>query len=690
MKTALLLLALAALLLSAPILAAPITIDMVTVGDAGNVADTTGYGAVGYEYRIGKYEVTIGQYTEFLNSVASQDPYALYDDAMASNPSIAGISRSGTSGAYVYAVLNNGGNSANRPIAYINWFDAARFANWMANGQGAASTESGAYTLNGAVSGTPPARNGINPNTGEAPAFWIPLETEWYKAAYFSPALNDGAGGYFSYATQSNAAPGNVVGGIPNQANYRDANGVYSLTQTPNFSLTQNYLADVGAYSASASYYGTFDQTGSVWEWTDAVDGSLRTLRGGVWDSVGGSSQQYSVFNPAATVGYDGFRLAAPVAVPEPSTRVMGLIAIACGGWIARRKRSPVNCSLVTAASCLILALAGIVPAHAVTIDLVTVGDPGNAADTTGYGAVGYEYRIGKYEVTIGQYTEFLNAVAKQDTYALYSVNLMSTSDSGGIVQTGSPGSYFYYATISDYYRPIPQATAANRPISNLSWWQAARFANWMSNGQPTGAQSVSTTENGAYALNGTVSGTAPAVNLINPTTGLSPSYRLPTENEWYKAAYYKGGSTNAGYWDYATQSDVSPGNTPGSGSNQANYWNGKYSVTQSSNLLGGQNHLTDVGAFSASPSAYGTFDQSGNALELNDLTGGASLARGRRGGDWSQNWAEVSSFVRYEYQGNYGGFRLAAPVAVPEPSTWLMGLAGLVCGACSVRRRAA
>ena len=24
------------------------------------------------------------------------------------------------------------------------------------------------------------------------------------------------------------------------------------------------------------------------------------------------------------------------------------------------------------------------------------------------------------------------------------------------------------------------------------------------------------------------------------------------TEDQWYKAAYYKGGSTNAGYWDYA------------------------------------------------------------------------------------------------------------------------------------------
>ena len=55
---------------------------------------------------------------------------------------------------------------------------------------------------------------------------------------------------------------------------------------------------------------------------------------------------------------------------------------------------------------------------------MVTVGNPGNAADTrydaTGFGSVGYVYQIGKYEVTAGQYTEFLNAVAKADPNGLY------------------------------------------------------------------------------------------------------------------------------------------------------------------------------------------------------------------------------------------------------------------------------
>jgi formylglycine-generating enzyme required for sulfatase activity len=127
------------------------------VGDAGNAADTTGYGAVADVFAIGKYEVTIGQYRTFLNSVASvtSDSYIvnLWNASMASNLNIAGISRSGSGtlgDPYSYSVIG----SDNQPITYVSWFDAARFANWVNNGATlGASTETGAYTLNGATSG---------------------------------------------------------------------------------------------------------------------------------------------------------------------------------------------------------------------------------------------------------------------------------------------------------------------------------------------------------------------------------------------------------------------------------------------------------------------------------------------------------------------------------------------------------
>ncbi len=336
--------------------------------------------------------------------------------------------------------------------------------------------------------------------------------------------------------------------------------------------------------------------------------------------------------------------------------------------------------------------------AELVNYELVPVGDPGNAADTTGYGAVAYDYQMGKYEVTIGQYAAFLNAVAKADPYSLYNPNMGTGLNIAGISRTGVSGSYSYSAIGPSGTTLAGASSPGNRPITYTSWFVAARFANWMSNGQPVGPQGAATTENGAYNLNGATSGSAPAFNVTNPNIGSVPIYRIPTEDQWYKAAYYKGGSTNAGYWDYATQSDTAPGNVIGSGSNQANY---RYTtdiltVTQSGSLSSSQNYLTDVGAFTASPSAYGTFDQNGNVWEWNDLNGEAGDQRGTRGGNWHftvprPNWLNSSSGPdprSTTLNWMDGGFRLASPVAVPEPSTYAMALAGLACGGYSMFRR--
>jgi formylglycine-generating enzyme required for sulfatase activity len=298
---------------------ATITIDYVNVGNKNNSADlATGsiFGSVGYAYQIAKNETTISQYCEFLNAAAKSDPYALYSTNMASQKYIAGIMRSGSSGSYYYSVV---AGSANKPITYVSWFDAARFCNWMHNGQGAGSTEDGAYTLGGAMSG-------IYAKNVEA-SIWIPSENEWYKAAYYD-ATKDGTGGYWAHPTQSNTMTTNDIG-VAGAANFYDANGyaVYTGSDAGKWGIT-----DVEAYGANSdSFYGTNDQGGNVWEWNDAVIGSSRGLRGGSWLYSGSVSSSSRFSGPSSESDLDGFRVASSelAAVPEvtSSFTLFGLIS---------------------------------------------------------------------------------------------------------------------------------------------------------------------------------------------------------------------------------------------------------------------------------------------------------------------------------------------------------------------------
>ncbi len=323
----------AAFTLTSNLQAQLVTIETVTVGDAGNAANTNGLGAVADVFAMGKYEVTIGQYTSFLNSVASvtSDSYVvnLWNTNMATDLNVAGISRSG-GGSGISPYSYSGIGSGSRPIAYVSWFSAARFANWMNNGAtNGASTETGAYTLNGATNGI------ILKNPGAT--WFIPSGDQWYKAAFYKGGGTNA--GYWDYITQSDTTPGNVVGGASNQANFTNNLGEFSVTQSTNYSTNQNYLTEAGAFMNSAGFYGTFDQGGNVMEWTDAVvDTNQRGVRGGAYaygsdhlqsDFTGGVS-----LNPVQRFGSVGFRVAT---VPEPST--YALLLMAGAGWLFWKRR---------------------------------------------------------------------------------------------------------------------------------------------------------------------------------------------------------------------------------------------------------------------------------------------------------------------------------------------------------------
>jgi formylglycine-generating enzyme required for sulfatase activity len=312
-------------------------------------------------------------------------------------------------------------------------------------------------------------------------------------------------------------------------------------------------------------------------------------------------------------------------------------------------------------------------PSGLTSLETVTVGNPGNAPDMRWMvynepplGAVPYVYQIGKFEVTAGQYAEFLNAVAKTDSYGLYNTDMDTAVDRYGcnIKRTGSPGTY-RYSVASDW---------ANRPVNYLSWGDEARFANWLSNGQPSGAQGLTTTEDGSYYLNGAFTD----AELMAVTRKASANWVIPSEDEWYKAAYHdKSAGLAASYFDYPTGTNSVPSNvltSPDPGNN-ANFWQGLGLPT-----IGSPYWRTEAGAFTNSASPYGTFDQGGNVEEWNE-TAFTGSSRGWRGGSCGGDSAYLfggvrsDSVPRIEY-GN-GGFRVAS---VPEPGTTTLAVMGGVC----------
>jgi formylglycine-generating enzyme required for sulfatase activity len=309
----------------APQSARAVTIDWITIGNPGNPPEWQyGRGSVPYVYRIGKYDVTVNQYVEFLNQ---KDPtgantLALYGPEM-SDTTHGGIrfDAAAPDGSKYEVIAGRG----NHPANYITWYDAIRFANWLHNGQGNGDTESGAYTL---VGGTPTPSNGQTISRNAGAAVFIPNEDEWIKAGYYLPGTNI----YFQFPTTTNTPPvSSPPTDVVNRANFRP-NGPGTVT-------------DVGAYPGTWSPYGAFDMAGNVLQWIEdwrgpPDPGNPRLLKGMHFDDdhwirlLFGQGQGFGASAALPTVG---FRVASMV--PEPSGQALALVCGALMCWSRRRER---------------------------------------------------------------------------------------------------------------------------------------------------------------------------------------------------------------------------------------------------------------------------------------------------------------------------------------------------------------
>jgi len=304
--------------------------------------------------------------------------------------------------------------------------------------------------------------------------------------------------------------------------------------------------------------------------------------------------------------------------------------------------------------------------AHAVDIVTVPVGNPGNAGELSGAGsgaggygpdricgAVGYSYKMAKFEVKAGQYTAFLTAVAGVDAYGLYNASMWSDTYGCKIERYEGNG------TQADPYKYRVASDWANRPVNYVSYWDSCRFANWLHNGQGSGD-----TETGAYTLT--------LEHIANNTVTRNADWKwaVTSEDEWYKSAYHKNDGVTGNYWDYPTGTDSMPGRdmsettNPG---NNANYYGNPYPIDP-------PHYTTVAGEFELSDSPYGTFDQGGNVWEWTE--GVIGTDRVVRGGSFvfcgtvvaiGLHAAERNHSDEPSYEGSNVGFRVAE---VPEPAT--------------------
>jgi len=299
--------------------------------------------------------------------------------------------------------------------------------------------------------------------------------------------------------------------------------------------------------------------------------------------------------------------------------------------------------------------------ANAFTMDFVTIGNPGNAADTTGapnpVGSVAYTYNLGKYEVSREQ-------IDKANTAGSLGITMYDMTSYGG--------------------------NGVNRPAAGIHWYEAAGFVNWLNTSK--GYQA-------AYKFDGSGtfqlwSPTDAGYNANNMFRNSQAKYVIPSRDEWYKAAY---GSPGGTWFNYPTGSDIAP--TAVASGTAAN------TEVYGQSFETGPADITNAGGLSS----YGTMAQGMNVAEWTETAffGSNDIAdefREMRGGYWFDSAVDKSSashggdgsptpefggggnWPDSYYDSGMAGFRVAM---IPEPSSLSLLALGGVAVAVGRRKRA-
>ena len=521
------------------------------------------------DFEMGIYEVTNAEYSEFLNAVARRsDPLGLYNPMMAES-FWGGIVRM----AEGYAPKPG---YADRPVTFLSWNDAVRYVNWLhfgrprpgyaALGASEGTSTVGAYDTSGTMDRSPPVNLRRNPGA----QYWLPSRDEWIAAGFYDPATDT----FLPYATRTRPA-----------ADAPGADGPTATFFDDKWALPAPHPTPVGFHGVKSAQ-GTYDQAGNVMEWVeDHIDENTRM-------ALGGSLFMYE--NSLRREYFDGER-----AAEDLST---------FGFRVARRigaTARPVTIGPQLLPTEKSASFAGVEDVEG--LNWVTVGDPRNPPDRMyRAGAVSYTFRIARTELSNQHYARFLNDVAREaDPYCLYSVS-MSTGILGGIDRTGILGRYVY----------SPKPGWGDRPVVYISWYDAARFANYLHFGRPsTGRSEFGTTEGdhktGAYDTR-ELGGCSPGDPQKAPTRrNAGARFWIPSVDEWHKAAYYDPHRYGGRYWLYPHRSDAPPHPDPPPGtSHSANY-------SDAGRLaLGAPFYLAKVTDYAFAQSPYGALQMGGNVWE--------------------------------------------------------------------------